>query len=125
MVSLGKAEDASEQSMTIPFSRLVHGQPRWEVCRRFLTCLILTNQGNTDIVFDNESERINNFNVKLLEAKVKHLSLYGEEEPAIRDVSKASGMRALPSPVAADTSSKCSIPRIPDHSPAHVHQAVH
>merc|ERR1712100_819592 len=34
------------------FKDLVDGLPRYEVCRRFLTALFLTNQGNTDILFE-------------------------------------------------------------------------
>lgn len=64
----------------IQFARLVYGQPRWEVCRRFLTCLILTNQGNTDIVYDAEEERLNGFSIKLLNAERKMISLECEEE---------------------------------------------
>jgi len=67
---------------TIKFGRLVHGQPRWEVCRRFLTCLILTNHGNTDIVFNSEEERLNDFSIKLIKAEKKWISLEGEEEAA-------------------------------------------
>jgi hypothetical protein len=64
-----------DASKTIPFRRLVHGQPRWEVCRRFLTCLILTNSGNTDIVYETEDERLNKFGVKLLNSKKEWISL--------------------------------------------------
>merc|ERR550532_109184 len=64
-----------DASKTIPFRRLVHGQPRWEVCRRFLTCLILTNSGNTDIVYETEEERLNKFGVKLLNSKKEWISL--------------------------------------------------
>merc|ERR1719277_1915488 len=44
--------DLDGEGQVISFARLVRGQPRWEVCRRFLTCLLLTNEGNTDIVYD-------------------------------------------------------------------------
>jgi len=64
-----------DASKTIPFRRLVHGQPRWEVCRRFLTCLILTNSGNTDLVYKTEEERLNKFGVKLLNSKKEWISL--------------------------------------------------
>lgn len=83
MSSLKKSETES-----VPFSRLVHGQPRWEVCRRFLTCLLLTNQGNTDIL---EGEDENDFHVKLIQAERKSVSLHPE-----RDVS--------PAPIAAEES---------------------
>lgn len=69
-----------DEAREVPFARLVHGQPRWEICRRFLTCLILTNIGNTDILFDNEDERLNGFRIKLLKAERKMISLDGEEE---------------------------------------------
>lgn len=78
-------KDGPEEGKEIPFSRLVYGQPRWEVCRRFLTCLILTNHGNTDIVFDNEEQRLNGFRIKLLKADKKMISL--EEEA--KDSAKA------------------------------------
>merc|ERR1712217_525805 len=80
----------------IPFARLVRGQPRWEVCRRFLTCLILTNQGNTDIVFGNEEERLNKFSVKLLKAEHKKISLDDDEaaEDAKVEAARASVKRA-------------------------------
>merc|ERR1719265_183386 len=67
-----------EQVKGIPFPKLVDGQPRWEVCRKFMTTLFLTNQGNTDIVFEDETERLNNFSVKLLQAEQKIISLDGE-----------------------------------------------
>lgn len=68
----------SERTL-LPFARLVEGHPRWEVCRRFLTTLLLTNQGNTDILFDGEEERINHFKVKLLKAERKMISLQEDE----------------------------------------------
>mmetsp|Transcript_41086 Transcript_41086/g.118723 ORF Transcript_41086/g.118723 Transcript_41086/m.118723 type:complete len:671 (+) Transcript_41086:93-2105(+) len=69
-----------DKEKVIPFSRLVHGQPRYEICRRFLTCLFLTNIGNTDIVYETEEERLNKFGVKLLKAEKKWISLEEEEE---------------------------------------------
>mmetsp|Transcript_108773 Transcript_108773/g.307655 ORF Transcript_108773/g.307655 Transcript_108773/m.307655 type:complete len:653 (-) Transcript_108773:129-2087(-) len=66
----------------IPFPRLVRGQPRWEVCRRFLTCLILTNQGNTDIVFKSEEERLNKFGIKLISAEKRKYTLDEDEAGA-------------------------------------------
>eukprot|EP00927_Polykrikos_kofoidii_P077196 TRINITY_DN74165_c0_g1_i1.p1 TRINITY_DN74165_c0_g1~~TRINITY_DN74165_c0_g1_i1.p1 ORF type:complete len:813 (+),score=156.37 TRINITY_DN74165_c0_g1_i1:269-2707(+) len=62
----------------VPFSHLVQGLSRWEVCRRFLTCLLLTNQGNTDILFDTEQERLNDFRLKLI--KVRRLSISFNQE---------------------------------------------
>jgi len=79
-------DDGKTDEQGIPFARLVHGQPRWEVCRRFLTCLLLTNQGNTEIVADDE--RMHGFGVKLLEAEPKKISLEDEAAP-------------LPAPVAS------------------------
>jgi hypothetical protein len=76
-----KSGDADEGEV-ISFSQLVHGKPRWEVCRHFLTCLLLTNQGNTDIVFDGEEERMNNFGLRLLKADVTGATLDGEEAAA-------------------------------------------
>mmetsp|Transcript_85078 Transcript_85078/g.214459 ORF Transcript_85078/g.214459 Transcript_85078/m.214459 type:complete len:714 (+) Transcript_85078:102-2243(+) len=76
------SKDGADGERTIKFARLVHGQPRWEICRRFLTCLILTNTGNTDIIFNSEEERLNDFSLKLLKAEKKWISLEGEEEAA-------------------------------------------
>jgi hypothetical protein len=81
MVALENNDEEDQRGKAIPFARLVHGHPRWEVCRRFLTCLILTNQGNTEIVYENDRDRIDRFSVKLLKAEKPHLSLY-DEEPA-------------------------------------------
>jgi len=69
---------------TIPFPRLVHAQPSWQVCRRFLTCLILTNRGNTDLIYASEEQRLNNFGVKLLKVDVESpmIALEGEEAAA-------------------------------------------
>merc|ERR1712203_1186223 len=75
LTSLHKDEGEEQEERIIPFANLVTGQPRWEVCRRFLTCLILTNQGNTDILFENEEERLNKFSVKLIDAEKKQISL--------------------------------------------------
>lgn len=85
MVSVDKSLQEEEPgAQAIPFSRLVHGQPGWEVCRRFLTCLILTNQGNTEILLDEAEGQVNNnFRLKLLKEEVSHLSLNAEEEPEV------------------------------------------
>jgi len=64
---------SQDESMPIPFWKLAHGQPRWEVCRRFLTVLILTNSGHTDILVAKEQDRLNNFSVKLLKSEKKML----------------------------------------------------
>jgi condensin-2 complex subunit H2 len=74
MVALEKHRPELADDSGIPFARLVHGQPPWEVCRRFLTCLILTNQGNTEISFESEAARLNNFQVKLLETEIKPMA---------------------------------------------------
>merc|ERR1719221_970910 len=62
-------KDSNVVGKSIKFSRLVYGQPRWEICRRFLTCLILTNTGHTDIVYDSEEDRLNGWAIKLLKAE--------------------------------------------------------
>jgi condensin-2 complex subunit H2 len=122
MLALGEEDEL--ETKAVPFSRLVHGQPRWEVCRRFLTCLFLTTQGNTDIVFESESERVNNFGVSLLKAEATHLTLYGEEDAS--RVDSRHDPLPLPSTPTIPEGRKSSPPRIPDHSPAHyVHAAVH
>merc|ERR1712176_1370529 len=54
--------------------------PRWEVCRRFLTCLLLTNQRNTDIICDDEQCIHNDFKIKLLDSERKPLALEVSEE---------------------------------------------
>lgn len=79
LAKMSDMQKNAKEAKAIPFSRLVHGQPRWEICRRFLTCLTLTNHGNTDIVFDSEVERLNKFGVKLLKAEKKMISFDGEE----------------------------------------------
>merc|ERR1719215_1476706 len=52
----------------VPFEQLVGGFPRWEICRRFLTCLALTNSGYTDILVDSEANRLNSFSVQIARA---------------------------------------------------------
>jgi len=79
MKMLSKMSEDELKTMLLPFAALVEGQPRWEVCRRFLTTLLLTNQGNTDILFGNEMERLNNFKVQLLKAEKRMISLDAEE----------------------------------------------
>mmetsp|Transcript_129372 Transcript_129372/g.242055 ORF Transcript_129372/g.242055 Transcript_129372/m.242055 type:complete len:640 (-) Transcript_129372:31-1950(-) len=76
----GIKEDQEDHSKPIPFPRLVHGQPRWEIGRRFLTCLQLTNQGNTDITYKREEERQNKFGLQLLKMEKETLSLEMQEE---------------------------------------------
>jgi len=73
---------SSESVEAISFEKLAKGQPRWEVCRRFLTCLLLTNAGNTDIVCSSEQDRINGFGVQLLKAE-KVLLSYEDAEDAL------------------------------------------
>jgi len=84
-------QDSGSMDRTVKFSRLVHNQPRWEVCRRFLTCLILTNHGNTDIVFNGEEERINNFSIQLLKAEAKMISFDGEQAGAASEAASERG----------------------------------
>lgn len=92
------------QDKVIPFSRLVHGQPRYEICRRFLTCLILTNHGNTDIVYETEEERLNKFGLKLLKAEKKWISLEEEEEKDAKEQkAPARGKKSAAAPVADDS----------------------
>jgi len=79
LLSKMSALQDTDEEQVVPFSRLVQGQPRWEVCRRFLSCLFLTNQGNTDILFSGEEERLNHFRIKLLSAEKKMISLEEEE----------------------------------------------
>merc|ERR1712194_23364 len=79
LTKMTSVQEDVDPDKAIAFARLVYGQPRWEVCRRFLTCLILTNQGNTDILFDSEEERLNGFRIKMLNAEKKMISLAAEE----------------------------------------------
>jgi len=58
-----------EGGTPVPFSVLCEGLPRWEVCRRFLTILVLTNHGNTDIVVYRDEEKLNGFSLQLINAK--------------------------------------------------------
>lgn len=80
-VEKAQADHELEESSSIPFSRLVYGKPSWEVCRRFLTCLILTNQGSTDIVPESDEHTINCFSVKLLKEE-RHGAELGREQSA-------------------------------------------
>merc|ERR1712048_391639 len=75
----------TERVTSIPFAALVEGQPDWEVCRRFLTCLQLTNQGNTEIEYEGEEERLNTFKVRLVstERKPKRLLCADTDEVAV------------------------------------------
>jgi len=72
-------KEKNEGCNQVPFEKIVEGVPRYEVCRRFLTTLFLTNQGNLDIHFDNEEERINGFRVSVLNADKEWISFEGEE----------------------------------------------
>merc|ERR1719162_733799 len=74
---LVKEEEAGHSP--ILFEKLVEGVPRYEVCRRFLTTLFLTNQGNLDIHFESEAERINGFGVSVLKADKEWISFEGQE----------------------------------------------
>lgn len=101
LTSMDKIEGADET--IVPFSDLVQGHNRWEICRRFLTCLMLTNQGNTDILFDNEEERLNLFKIQVLEAEKKKLSLdcapVADDAPTGRTRKRVSGSEAATQPV--------------------------
>merc|ERR1719235_2873073 len=69
-----------EGGKPVPFSLLCQGVPRWEVCRRFLTILVLTNHGNTDIVVHCDQDRMNNFALQLINAKKDLPSLQDDPE---------------------------------------------
>jgi len=99
LTKLADMYKGADEGKVIPFARLVHGQPRWEACRRFLTCLILTNHGNTDIVYETEEERLNKFGVKLLKAEKKWISL--EEEEAKDAKAQPAGSRGKKSSAGA------------------------
>lgn len=77
-----KARGQNKKEGVVSFKDLVSGQPRWEICRRFLTCLLLTNSGNTDIVYGSDAERLNMFSLKLLSSNKKMISLEALEEEA-------------------------------------------
>eukprot|EP00928_Gymnodinium_smaydae_P023209 TRINITY_DN1923_c0_g1_i1.p1 TRINITY_DN1923_c0_g1~~TRINITY_DN1923_c0_g1_i1.p1 ORF type:complete len:820 (+),score=197.51 TRINITY_DN1923_c0_g1_i1:113-2461(+) len=64
----GEEAKALSTRQPVPFERIARGHPPWEVCRRFLTCLALTNQGNTDIVVEDDSQRLNGFALRFLKA---------------------------------------------------------
>jgi len=85
----------------VPFKDLVAGCPRYEVCRRFLTALFLTNQGNTNILFDSEAERINGFKIKVLMAEKEWITLDAEQSPVV-DQKAVKGRRTKATPVVAD-----------------------
>jgi len=82
MTEVQSTMEEDKKQEAIPFAQLVEDQPRWEVCRRFLTCLILTNHGNTDIEYSNEDERVNGWKVKLLKADKPMISLDADDEAA-------------------------------------------
>eukprot|EP00397_Hematodinium_sp_SG-2012_P014673 GEMP01014926.1.p1 GENE.GEMP01014926.1~~GEMP01014926.1.p1 ORF type:complete len:725 (+),score=185.76 GEMP01014926.1:200-2374(+) len=52
----GQKQSEVDERTKFPFSELVDGLPRYEVCRLFLTSLFLTNQGNLDIEYANNDE---------------------------------------------------------------------
>merc|ERR1719235_3053331 len=70
------------------FADLVAGAPRWEICRRFLTCLVLTNHGNTDIVVNSEEDRFNSFSVRLINAQKELPSLEDDPDEAKKQKAK-------------------------------------
>jgi len=78
-----QSEGGVEGVNQVPFAKIVEGVPRYEVCRRFLTTLFLTNQGNLDIHFENEAERINGFSVSVIKAEKEWLSFEEEDAAAV------------------------------------------
>jgi len=87
------AGQQGNESARILFENLVQGVPRYEVCRRFLTTLFLTNSGNTDIHFEGEAERINGFSVSVLKAEKEWISFEGEGTAAEQDMQAAKGAK--------------------------------
>jgi len=65
MASVEKYQEKHQQGSSIPFARLVHGQPHWEVCRRFLTCLILTSEASAEILCHGEDSPHCDFSLKV------------------------------------------------------------
>eukprot|EP00929_Paragymnodinium_shiwhaense_P118410 TRINITY_DN90331_c0_g1_i1.p1 TRINITY_DN90331_c0_g1~~TRINITY_DN90331_c0_g1_i1.p1 ORF type:complete len:714 (+),score=182.42 TRINITY_DN90331_c0_g1_i1:134-2275(+) len=93
-----KPAKRKQDQEVISFDRLARGQPRWEVCRRFLTCLLLTNAGNTDIVYEDDSARINGFGVQLLERE-KLLMSFEDAEHALFGAHATSKAKKAPAPL--------------------------
>ena len=54
----------------MPFESLIGGMPRWDICRKFLTTLVLTNHGNFDLKQDDEGGT-GNFSVKLMDRQAR------------------------------------------------------
>jgi hypothetical protein len=104
-----------EGGTPVPFSLLCEGLPRWEVCRRFLTILVLTNHGNTDIVVQSPDLKLNGFSLQLVNAKKDLPSLQDdpdEDKKKQKDGKGKKGAKPLaeladqkneePLPIAAD-----------------------
>lgn len=62
--------ELQKEGGVIPFKQVADSQPRWEVCRRFLTCLMLTNHGNTDIIAAADEDRLNRFGIQVLNTEI-------------------------------------------------------
>merc|ERR1719265_382200 len=87
-----------EGGTPVPFSALCQGVPRWEVCRRFLTILVLTNHGNTDIVVHCDQDRLNSFALQLINAKKDLPSLQDdpdEDKKASKETKGKKGAKPL------------------------------
>jgi len=96
----GEGDYAEAHLEAIPFELLAEGRPRWEICRRFMTCLLLTNQGNLDIEYANEEERINGFRVKLLKVDKRVLNPIVNDQPQALQA-KPAELVPLPAPDAS------------------------
>merc|ERR1712190_10913 len=104
--SMDKTEEMD--GLIVPFAHLVNGHKRWEICRRFLTTLMLTNQGNTDILYQTEEERLNKFKIQVLDAEKKRIAL-DVDDPAVATKvapltgrTKKRGNEAAPLPLQTD-----------------------
>jgi hypothetical protein len=64
-VDVDEDEDDDSTGLTVPFGELVAGRPPWDVCRLFLSTLILTNNGNVDI----QDYDTNKFSLKLVDPR--------------------------------------------------------
>lgn len=87
-----------EGGTPVPFSLLCEGLPRWEICRRFLTILVLTNHGNTDIVVHRDEDKLNGFSLQLINAKKDLPSLQDdpdEEKKKSKDGKGKKGAKPL------------------------------
>jgi len=101
-----------EGGTPVPFSVLCQGLPRWEVCRRFLTMLVLTNHGNTDIVVHKEQDRLNSFALQLINAKKDLPSLQDDPDEDKKKLKDAKSNKKGSKPLAeiADQTSQEPLP---------------